>query len=343
MKIKTLEICGFKSFPDKTVINFTGGISAIVGPNGCGKSNIIDAMRWIMGEQNVRNLRGRTTGDIIFAGTESKQPLNMAEVSVTLINDDGRLPDVYNDYPEIMITRRVFRSGDSEYRINRHPCRLKDIHDIFMGSGAGKRSFAVIQQGNIGAITDASPEERRFFVEEAAGVTKYKARKDETLKKIDATNENLLRVEDIISEVKRQIDSLAAQAKKAERFREYQKEIRKLEIVVSAHKYCELKDNCQLIDEKLTILKNTEIGINSKISETGAGLAKEKLELDLSDETIARLTSERYEKLRLTDQAESELKHCISEKQRLEKEIADTDSRIEASREEESNIEDARS
>ncbi|WP_027358854.1 chromosome segregation protein SMC [Desulforegula conservatrix] len=340
MKIKTLEICGFKSFPEKTVINFPKGISAIVGPNGCGKSNVIDAMRWIMGEQNVRNLRGRTSEDIIFAGTEAKQQLNMAEVSVTLINDDGRLPDVYNDYSEIMITRRLYRSGESEYKINRHPCRLKDIHDIFMGSGAGKKSFAVIQQGNIGAITDASPEERRFFVEEAAGVTKYKARKDETLKKIDATNENLLRVEDIISEVKRQMDSLSAQAKKAERFKEYQKEIKKLELAISAVKYSELNDNSNLINEKLTILRNTELIINSQISETGAGLAKEKLELDLSDETIARLTSERYEKLRLTDQAESELKHCNAEKTRLEKEIEDTGSRIEKSNEEARSMDD---
>lgn len=340
MKIKTLEICGFKSFPEKTVINFPKGISAIVGPNGCGKSNVIDAMRWIMGEQNVRNLRGRTTEDIIFAGTESKSAVNMAEVSVTLINDDGRLPDVYNDYSEIMITRRVYRSGDSEYRINRHPCRLKDIHDIFMGSGAGKKSFAVIQQGNIGAITDASPEERRFFVEEAAGVTKYKARKEETLKKIEATNENLLRVEDIISEVKRQMDSLAAQAKKAERFKEYQKEIRKLEISISVEKFSELNDNKNLIDEKLTILRNTEIVINSQISETGAGLAKEKLELDLSEESIARITSERYEKLRLTDQAETELKHSISQKERLEKEIEETGSRIEKTSEEAKSMDD---
>ncbi len=146
MKLKNLEICGFKSFPEKTVIKFPPGISAIVGPNGCGKSNIVDAIRWIMGEQNVRNLRGRTSEDIIFSGTEARQAVNMAEVSVTLVNDDGRLPDLYNEYAEITITRRIYRSGESEYRINRHICRLRDIHDIFLGSGAGKRSFAVIQQ-----------------------------------------------------------------------------------------------------------------------------------------------------------------------------------------------------
>lgn len=340
MKIKSLEICGFKSFPERTLINFPKGISAIVGPNGCGKSNIIDAMRWIMGEQNVRNLRGRTAEDIIFAGTESKAAVNMAEVSVTLINDDGRLPDVYNDYSEIMITRRLYRSGDTEYRINRHHCRLKDIHDIFMGSGAGKKSFAVIQQGNIGAITDASPEERRFFVEEAAGVTKYKARKEETLKKIEATNENLARVEDIITEVKRQMDSLSAQAKKAERFKEFQKEARKLEISISVEKYSEFEDNRNLMEEKMTILKNTEIVINSQISETGAGLATQKLELDISEENMAALTSEKYEKLRLTDQAETELKHLAGQKERLLREIEDTDEKIKKSGDETKEMDD---
>lgn len=340
MKIKTLEICGFKSFPDKTVINFPTGISAIVGPNGCGKSNVIDAMRWIMGEQNVRNLRGRTSEDVIFAGTEFKQPLNMAEVSVTLINDDGRLPDVYNDYSEIMITRRLYRSGESEYRINRHPCRLKDIHDIFMGSGAGKKSFAVIQQGNIGAITDASPEERRFFVEEAAGVTKYKARKEETLKKIEATNENLSRIEDIISEVKRQMDSLSAQAKKAEKYKELQKEITRIELSLSSLRFLEFDGNKKLIEEKITILKNTELVFSSQLSETGAGLAREKLELDLSEEIISKLTSEKFEKLRSADKAESELKHFNSEINRLKKEIEETALKIENSREEEKGMED---
>ena len=151
-----------------------------------------------MGEQSVKQLRGKSMEDVIFAGANNKSPLNIAEVSLTLANDNGSAPEELKDFTEIMLTRRLFRSGESAYLINRQPCRLKDIHNIFLGSGMGAKSYAVIQQGNIGAITDAGPEERRFFIEEAAGITRYKERKKETLRKLDATNQNLLRVTDII-------------------------------------------------------------------------------------------------------------------------------------------------
>ncbi|MFC1488274.1 AAA family ATPase [Thermodesulfobacteriota bacterium] len=147
----------FKSFPDKAVIEFPPGIAAFVGPNGCGKSNIIDAMRWVMGEQSVKQLRGKTMEDVIFSGTNGKHPLNMTEVSLTLANDNGNAPEELKDFSEIMLTRRLYRSGESGYFINKQPCRLKDIHNIFMGSGIGSKSYAIVQQGNIGAITDAGP------------------------------------------------------------------------------------------------------------------------------------------------------------------------------------------
>ncbi len=159
MKIKKLEINGFKSFVEKTSIGFPQGISAIVGPNGCGKSNVVDALRWVMGEQSVKRLRGKSMEDVIFSGSNGRQPLNMAEVSLTLANDNGTAPEELNDFTEIMLTRRLYRSGDSAYFINKQPCRLKDIHNIFMGSGLGSKSYAVVQQGNIGAMTDAGPEE----------------------------------------------------------------------------------------------------------------------------------------------------------------------------------------
>ena len=212
MKLKKIEITGFKSFSEKSVIPFPTGVSAIVGPNGCGKSNIVDAIRWVMGEQSVKQLRGKSMEDVIFAGTDGKLPLNMAEVSLTLLNDNGSAPEALKDFSEINITRRLFRSGERSYFLNKQPCRLKDIHNIFLGSGMGARSYAVIQQGNIGAITDAGPDERRFFIEEAAGVTRYKSRKEEALRKVKATNQNLLRIADIISEVNRQMNSLKRQA-----------------------------------------------------------------------------------------------------------------------------------
>ncbi|MBU0986841.1 MAG: AAA family ATPase, partial [Proteobacteria bacterium] len=159
MKIKKLEINGFKSFPEKASIEFPSGISAVVGPNGCGKSNIVDAFRWVMGEQSVKQLRGKTMEDVIFSGTNGKPPLNMAEVSLIMANDNGSAPAELNGFTEIMLTRRLYRSGESAFFVNKQPCRLKDIHNIFMGSGLGAKSYAVIQQGNIGAITDAGPEE----------------------------------------------------------------------------------------------------------------------------------------------------------------------------------------
>ena len=218
MKLKRLEITGFKSFSDKADIQFPQGVSAIVGPNGCGKSNIVDALRWVMGEQSVKQLRGKSMEDVIFAGTSGKPPLNMAEVTLTLANDNGSAPEELKDFTEIMLTRRLFRSGESAYLMNKQPCRLKDIHNVFLGSGLGTKSYSIIQQGNIGAIIDAGPEERRYFIEEAAGTTRYKNRKTEALRKVESTRQNLLRVSDIISEIHRQMAGLKRQARKAERF-----------------------------------------------------------------------------------------------------------------------------
>jgi chromosome segregation protein len=177
MKLKKLEISGFKSFVDKSSIEFPPGISAVVGPNGCGKSNVVDALRWVMGEQSVKQLRGKSMEDVIFSGTNGKQPVNMAEVSLTLLNDNGTAPEELKEYTEIMLTRRLYRSGESAYFINKQPCRLKDIHNIFLGSGMGAKSYSVVQQGYIGEITDAGPEEIKYFIEEAAGITRYKTLK----------------------------------------------------------------------------------------------------------------------------------------------------------------------
>src|SRR5512145_2724303 len=203
MKIKRLEISGFKSFVDKVAFDFPEGVTAVVGPNGCGKSNVVDAIRWVMGEQSAKNLRGRAMEDVIFGGSESRKPLGMAEVSLIFSTQDGRVPAKYLNYSEIQVTRRLYRDGESDYFLNKTPCRLMDITELFMDTGVGARAYSIIEQGKIGMILHSKPEERRFLIEEAAGVTKFKAKKQVALKKIETTRQNLVRLSDIIGELRR--------------------------------------------------------------------------------------------------------------------------------------------
>jgi chromosome segregation protein len=219
MKIKKLEMVGFKSFVDRTVVNFDHEVLGIVGPNGCGKSNIVDAIRWCMGEQSARHLRGRSMEDVLFSGSESRQGTDFAEVTLTFDNDDGHdLPIEYRDYPEIAVTRRLHRSGESEYLINKTTVRLKDVTDLFLGTGAGTKAYSIVEQGKIGLITTAKPEDRRLLIEEAAGITKFKSKKKQAERKMELTQQNLLRVSDIVAEIERSIGSLKRQAAKAERY-----------------------------------------------------------------------------------------------------------------------------
>ncbi|MEJ2200928.1 MAG: AAA family ATPase, partial [Desulfuromonadaceae bacterium] len=241
MKIKRVEIHGFKSFVDRVSLDFEEGITAILGPNGCGKSNIVDAIRWVMGEQNAKNLRGRSMEDVIFGGSETRKPLGMAEVTMIFSNEDGLAPAAFRDYAEIMVTRRLFRNGDSEYLINKTSCRLLDITELFMDTGVGARAYSIIEQGKIGMILNAKPEDRRFLIEEAAGVTKFKARKKTALRKIEATRQNLLRLGDIIAEVRRQSNSLKRQAQKAERFRVLREELKQIEVAFARQRYTALQ------------------------------------------------------------------------------------------------------
>ncbi len=230
MKIKRIEITGFKSFVERTVLDFDDGITSIVGPNGCGKSNVVDAIRWVMGEQSARNLRGKLMEDVIFGGSESRKPLGMAEVSLIMDNASGMAPAAFREYAEIQVTRRLYRNGESDYLLNKTPCRLLDITELFMDTGVGTRAYSIIEQGKIGMIINAKPEDRRSLIEEAAGVTKFKARKKSALRKIEATRQNLLRLGDIVSEVRRQMNSLKRQAQRAVRFREFREELRELEL-----------------------------------------------------------------------------------------------------------------
>lgn len=212
MRLKRLEIQGFKSFGQPVTLEFGPGITAIVGPNGSGKSNISDALRWVLGEQSVRSLRGSRLEDIIFAGSDGKRPVGMAEVRVTLDNSDGYLP---LDYSEVTITRRVYRSGDSEFFINKQSCRLKDIQDLFTDTGLGRESYAVVGQGQIDQVLSVRSEDRRILLEETAGIVKYRQRKEEALRKLEETSVDLLRVTDVLHELESQLGPLEEQAKQA--------------------------------------------------------------------------------------------------------------------------------
>ncbi|HXG53089.1 MAG TPA: chromosome segregation protein SMC [candidate division Zixibacteria bacterium] len=234
MRLKRLEMTGFKSFAERTALDLTRGITAVVGPNGCGKSNIVDALRWAMGEQSAKHLRGHLMEDVIFNGSDSLAATGMAEVSLVFDNEDGRGPVEYNGFSEIMVTRRLFRSGESEYSINKVPCRLKDIIELFLGTGVGSKAYSIVEQGRIDELVNAKPEERRALIEEAAGTSKYKSRKLIAERKLEKTQQNLLRVSDIVREIERQIRSMELQAKKAERYRALRAELREKELLWAA-------------------------------------------------------------------------------------------------------------
>jgi chromosome segregation protein len=240
MYLKNLTVFGFKSFADKTALNFQPGVTAIVGPNGCGKSNVSDAIRWVLGEQSAKALRGGEMADVIFNGTDGRRPMGMGEVSLTLggVGEESlRAAGVEVTYDEVTLTRRIYRDGGSEYLLNRTPCRLKDIQQLFMGTGVGRTSYSILAQGHITQILSSKPEDRRMIFEEAAGITKFKSQKKESLRKLEYTEQNLLRIADTIKEVKRQIGSLQRQAGKAKRFKQIQLELQHLETQLARHQF----------------------------------------------------------------------------------------------------------
>ncbi len=227
MYLKRVEMCGFKSFADRTRLDFEPGISAIVGPNGCGKSNISDSIRWCLGEQSARSMRSHQMLDVIFGGSHSRQTTGMAEVSLTFDNSKNILPI---DYSEITVTRRLFRSGESEFYINKAQCRLKDIRDLFLDTGIGSEGYAIIEQGKVEFILSAKPEQKREMFEEAAGVSKYKARREETLRKLEKVDIDLNRISDMLTLLKEQITSLDIAARKARQYQKYQENLKKMEV-----------------------------------------------------------------------------------------------------------------
>lgn len=292
MHLKSLEILGFKSFPEKTVIEFNKGITAIVGPNGSGKSNITDAIRWVLGEQSVRTLRGDRMEDVIFSGTQSRKAMGYAEVSITIDNADGKLPI---DYTEIQVTRRLYRSGESEYQLNRTPCRLKDITTFFMDTGLGRDGYSIVGQGKVDSILSNKPEERRRVFEEASGIVKYKTRKVEAERRLAATEQNMLRIDDILNELSLQVGPLAEQSEKAKAYLHLHDSLRENEIALYL-------DTIRRSMERMTESEAETAGIVGRLAERTSELeslrdsnlafAEETREIDAAIEENHRKTLE---------------------------------------------------
>jgi chromosome segregation protein len=300
LKIKRIEICGFKSFVDKTSISFPDPITSIVGPNGCGKSNVVDAIRWVMGEQSAKHLRGRAMEDVIFAGSESRGPAGFAEVSLTF-DARGLGPDASAGgvawglaAPEdIVVTRRLYRDGDSEYLLNGVPSRLRDVVEFFLGTGVGSKAYAIIEQGRIGFIVSSRPEDRRGLIDEAAGITRYKAKKKAAERRMDSTRQHLLRVSDVVTEIEGRLRSLRLAAQKAERYKRYKAELRDLDLWSSAQRYlghlaeeksahAELVEVRERHDAQATTLAAEEAGVEVErlaVSEEAGELATAKDDL----------------------------------------------------------------
>ena len=283
MHFKKLELVGFKSFMDKTTLHFEPGLTAIVGPNGTGKSNLFDAMRWVLGEQSVKALRGSQMQDVIFNGTDSKEPLGLAEVSLTFDNTN-RFFSI--DHQEVVITRRIFRSGESEYLLNKLEVRLKDVLDLLMGTGIGAESYSLVEQGKIDLILSSRPEDRRLVFDEASGITKYKSQKKEAMRKLEETEQNLLRVNDIITEVKRQIGSLERQANKARRYKEVFEELKSKEINLAVYQKRDLMQQKDTIINALSQLETEEARLLNIIKEQESRMNNRQAELKMLEESI---------------------------------------------------------
>lgn len=289
MYLKSLELLGFKSFASKTTLEFHRGVTAVVGPNGCGKSNVLDAIRWVLGEQSAKALRGGEMADVIFSGTDSRQALGMAEVSMTFAECEKELGV---DWNEVRITRRVFRDGKSEYLINKTPCRLRDIHELFMDTGIGRSAYSIMEQGKIDQILSSKPEDRRAIFEEAAGITKYKAQKREALRKLEHTEANLVRVADIIREVKRQIGSLQRQAGKARRYQSISEALRIFDTHLSHRNFRVLNEELEEIQKEVGRIEETRALHEGEIESQEQEHAACRSRLGDLDEQVGNLRDE---------------------------------------------------
>ena len=339
MKLKKLELFGFKSFAEKTEILFEDGITVIVGPNGCGKSNVIDAVKWVLGEQSAKSLRGNEMADVIFNGTDKRPSLSYAEVSLTIQNNKGLLP---LEYSEVCITRRLYTSGESEYLINKQASRLKDIRELFLDTGFSTNAYSVIEQGNVEALLQADSHERRFLFEEAAGISKFKARKKSALSKLEHVEQNLLRVGDIIEELQKQLRSVKIQASRARKYQEYVEHLKKLKVGLSLRNYRELKGKKVSVSEQIGQIeeqsKKTVEDINEleiqmhQIEDAIEQLAQQLSQMQTDMMNLESQISKNQDKVKYDHERIKELdtqREKYSEQQKnLENKVSETNSKV---------------
>lgn len=338
MYLKRLELQGFKSFADKTVLEFKEGITGVIGPNGSGKSNISDAIRWVLGEQSIKSLRGAKSEDIIFAGTQARKSLGFAEVSMVIDNTDGKLPI---EYSEVIVTRKIYRSGETGYFINKTPCRLKDILELFMDTGIGKDGYSIIGQGKIDEILSNKSEDRRRIFEEAAGIVKYRTRKAESEKKLEQTKLNLLRINDILSEIEANIEPLRLQADKAKQFLDLREELKSIEVGLFIYNIDTYKQKLEQIIKDEEIIKSQEQDENEKMSHIKELKEKLKQEIDQVTTQIEELQNIGFESSNKIEKINSEIgisnermQNNSANHERIEKEIDEVKQRIKELEEE---------
>ena len=333
MYLKRLELQGFKSFADKTILEFKPGITAVIGPNGSGKSNISDSIRWVLGEQSMKSLRGSKAEDIIFAGTQNRKSLGFAEASIVIDNSDGKLPIEYN---EVTVTRKLYRSGETGYYINKVPCRLKDIIELFMDTGIGKDGYSIIGQGKIDEILSNKSEDRRHIFEEAAGIVKYRVRKIDSEKKLEQTKLNLLRINDILSEIEGQLEPLRYQSEKAKRFLNLREELKNIEVGLFIYNIGAYKEKLEQIVKDLNILKDQEIDENIKLEQSQDKKDELKQKIDELSEAIENMQNIGFESKTKIEQINSQINvaneritNNTANVSRLEKEIEEQKQRIQ--------------
>ncbi len=331
MYLKRMELQGFKSFADKTVLEFKEGITAVIGPNGSGKSNISDAIRWVLGEQSMKALRGAKSEDVIFAGTQARKSLGFAEISIVIDNTDGKLPV---EYSEVTVTRKIYRSGETGYFINKTPCRLKDITELFMDTGIGKDGYSIIGQGRIDEVLSNKSEDRRHIFEEAAGIVKYRTRKEESEKKLEQTKLNLLRINDILAEIEANIDPLKIQADKAKKFLDLREELKSIEVGLFLHHIETYKEKLAQVVKDVEIMQDQKQTEDEKMQQLQTAKEQLKQEVDQITVNVEELQNLGFESTNKIEKINSEIgitkekmQNNATNCERLEKEIEEIEQR----------------
>src|SRR3989442_3034970 len=331
MRLESIVLHGFKSFAEKTTVRILPGITGIVGPNGCGKSNISEAIRWALGEQSAKSLRGTRMEDLIFHGSASRKPVGLAEVELTFSND-GALAVPWS---EVAVSRRLYRTAESEYLLNGNACRLRDILDLLAGTGASPRAYSVMDQEKLNHVLTAKPYERRIFIEEAAGIARYKQQRTETQGKLDAARQNLLRVKDVMDEVKRQLGSLERQAKKAQQYKALEQERRDLRLALVAVDYATLLAEGGRLEADLVARREREQTLRVRLSQLAAREATQREAIQESDHRLAdlrqslqKVQAELERLLERREQMGVQLREAAEERVRLDEEIRVTTERL---------------